>query len=57
VAARREHRLVFNRIADQRVLEMLDLAHSLLADNAEHVESCCAIGEPSGKKRSRTASA
>src|SRR3954468_20293328 len=36
VETRREHRTVLNRIADSRVAEMLDLAHALLADNAEH---------------------
>jgi ArsR family transcriptional regulator len=55
VAARREHRLVFNRIADQRVLEMLDLAHSLLADNAEHVERCCAIDKTEKERRTARA--
>jgi ArsR family transcriptional regulator, cadmium/lead-responsive transcriptional repressor len=43
VAARREHRTVLNRIADPRVLDMLDLARALLADNAEHVAACCHI--------------
>ncbi len=43
VEARREHRTVLNRIADPRVNEMLDLAHALLADNAEHVAACCHI--------------
>jgi ArsR family transcriptional regulator, cadmium/lead-responsive transcriptional repressor len=43
VEARREHRTVLNRIADPRVLEMLDLANALLADNAEHVAACCRI--------------
>ena len=43
VEARREHRTMFNRIADPRVLEMLDLAERLLDDNAEHVASCCTI--------------
>jgi len=46
VAARREGRAVFNRIADGRVAAMLELAQSLLADNAEHVAACCRIGEP-----------
>jgi DNA-binding transcriptional ArsR family regulator len=46
VAARREGRLVFNRIADQRVHAMLELAESLLADSAEHVAACCRIEEP-----------
>jgi ArsR family transcriptional regulator, cadmium/lead-responsive transcriptional repressor len=43
VAVRRAHRTVFNRIADPRVPEMLDLAHALLEDNAEHVAACCHI--------------
>jgi DNA-binding transcriptional ArsR family regulator len=46
VEARREGRLVFNRIADARVEAMLELAQSLLADNAEHVAACCRIEEP-----------
>ena len=46
VEARREGRLVFNRIADSRVEAMLELAQSLLADNAEHVAACCRIEEP-----------
>ena len=37
VAAERRHRTVVNRIADPRVIQMLDLAEALLADNAEHV--------------------
>jgi ArsR family transcriptional regulator, cadmium/lead-responsive transcriptional repressor len=40
VATRREHRTVFNRIADPRVSEMVALARSLLEDNAEHVAAC-----------------
>jgi ArsR family transcriptional regulator, cadmium/lead-responsive transcriptional repressor len=43
VATRREHRMVLNRVADPRVVEMLDLAQALLADNAEHVAACCRI--------------
>ncbi len=45
VEARRESRAVYNRIADPRVVSMLDLAGSLLADNAEHVAACCRIEE------------
>lgn len=48
VDTRREGRTVYNRIADRRVEAMLDLAHSLLADNAEHVAACCRIEEPVG---------
>jgi DNA-binding transcriptional ArsR family regulator len=47
IEARREGRTVFNRIADTRVATMLDLAESLLADNAEHVAACCEIEGPS----------
>lgn len=47
IEARREGRTVYNRISDMRVEAMLDLAHSLLADNAEHVAACCRIEEPS----------
>ena len=43
VEARREHRTVFNRIADERVAELVSLAHTLLEDNAEHVAACCRI--------------
>ena len=43
VEARREGRAVYNRIADPRVATMLELAQSLLADNAEHVAACCRI--------------
>jgi DNA-binding transcriptional ArsR family regulator len=46
IEARREGRTVFNRIADPRVMAMLDLAESLLADNAEHIAACCRIEEP-----------
>ncbi|MFN2469973.1 MAG: ArsR/SmtB family transcription factor [Gaiellaceae bacterium] len=46
VEGRREGRTVYNRIADARVEAMLELAQSLLADNAEHVAACCRIEEP-----------
>ena len=46
IEARREGRTVYNRITDERVEAMLELAASLLADNAEHVAACCRIEEP-----------
>jgi ArsR family transcriptional regulator, cadmium/lead-responsive transcriptional repressor len=46
VEGRRVGRTVYNRIADPRVEAMLDLADSLLADNAAHVGACCRIEEP-----------
>jgi DNA-binding transcriptional ArsR family regulator len=45
IEARREGRTIYNRIADQRVEAMLELAASLLQDNAEHVAACCRIEE------------
>lgn len=48
IEARREGRTVYKRIADPRVAAMLDQAESLLADNAEHVASCCRIEEHKG---------
>lgn len=40
VDTRREHPSVYYRIADERVLELLELGRGLLADNAEHVAAC-----------------
>ena len=45
IEARREHRVIYNRIADERVVALLELAHSLLEDNEEHVAACCRIEE------------
>jgi DNA-binding transcriptional ArsR family regulator len=45
VEARRDHRVVYNRIADERVIAMIELAQGLLDDNAEHVAACCRIEE------------
>jgi DNA-binding transcriptional ArsR family regulator len=40
VTARREHRTVYNRIADRKVSRVVSLARELLASNAEHVAAC-----------------
>jgi ArsR family transcriptional regulator, cadmium/lead-responsive transcriptional repressor len=40
VETRREHRTVYNRIADARVVRLLELARELLEGNEEHVASC-----------------
>jgi len=40
VETRRDFRTIYYRIADKRVLRMLELARALLADNAEHVAAC-----------------
>ena len=45
IEARREHRVVYNRIADERVSAIVDLATALLEDNEEHVAACCRIDE------------
>jgi ArsR family transcriptional regulator, cadmium/lead-responsive transcriptional repressor len=43
VTTRRQHRVIYYRLADQRVAAMLELADGLLADNADHVAACCRI--------------
>jgi ArsR family transcriptional regulator, cadmium/lead-responsive transcriptional repressor len=45
VSGHREHRTVLNRIADPRVIEMLELARALLAANADHVAACGRIDD------------
>ena len=40
VEARREHRTVYNRVADPRVVRLIALARELLSDNEERVASC-----------------
>ena len=44
VTTRREHRVVYYRLADDRVAELVALGRGLLADNAEHVAACRRIG-------------
>jgi DNA-binding transcriptional ArsR family regulator len=43
VVTRRDHRVIYYRLADQRVAALLQLADGLLADNADHVAACCRI--------------
>ena len=43
VKVRREGRNAYYSIADDRVLEMLNLGEALLRDNLEHVEACATI--------------
>jgi DNA-binding transcriptional ArsR family regulator len=45
IEARREHRVVYNRIADERVGAIVDLATGLLEDNEDHVAACSRIDE------------
>lgn len=47
VATERQHRTVFNFIADERVLTLLELGNELLDDNADHVAACCHTKEQS----------
>jgi hypothetical protein len=37
--------VIYYRLADDRVAAMLELAHGLLADNADRVAACCRIPE------------
>jgi DNA-binding transcriptional ArsR family regulator len=43
VTTHRQHRVVYYRLADPRVAAMLELAHGLLDDHADHVAACCRI--------------
>ena len=45
VETRREHRYVYYRVADQRVLELTSLAKALLRENEEHVAACGIVEE------------
>ncbi len=45
VKTRRDHRVVYYRLADDRVAAILGLVHTLLEDNADHVAACCRIPE------------
>ena len=45
VDTRREHRTVYNRIADRKVSRVISLSRELLANNAEHVAACRRIDE------------
>lgn len=44
VQTRREHRVVFYRVTDGRVLQVIALARALLAESAEHVAACPRVG-------------
>lgn len=48
VTSRREHRTVYYHVTDDRVTQMIDLAHALLADNAEHIAACQQIDAKGG---------
>lgn len=43
IEARRDHRTVYNRLADDRVAQMVGLANELLDENEEHIAACCRI--------------
>jgi DNA-binding transcriptional ArsR family regulator len=45
VTTRRDHRVIYYRLADDRVAALLELADGLLASNADHVAACCRIPE------------
>lgn len=47
VVGRREHRRTYYSIADPRVMELIETARGLLAENADHV-SCCGVLDREG---------
>ena len=46
VQTRRDHPTIYYRVADERVTQLLALAHALLTDNAEHVAACRRVDSP-----------
>lgn len=44
VRARREGRNAYYSIADERVLDVLDLGEKIMRDNVEHLEACESVG-------------
>lgn len=40
VDSRREHRVVYYRVVDERVEQLVDLGNGLLEQNQEHVSAC-----------------
>jgi ArsR family transcriptional regulator, cadmium/lead-responsive transcriptional repressor len=57
VVARRERRSVYYAIADDRVISLLELARSLLADNEGHVACCTVLSAEQRRSRARPDSA
>ena len=45
VQTRREHRTIYYRLADERVLEVVALGRALLHDNEDHVAACGRIDQ------------
>jgi len=45
VTTRREHRTVYYRVADERVVAIIAIARSLLHDNAEPIAACRHVDE------------
>jgi ArsR family transcriptional regulator, cadmium/lead-responsive transcriptional repressor len=53
VDTRREHRVVYYRLADERISAIVAMADELLEQNAEHV-ACCRRIDTSDARRKRT---
>lgn len=49
VVTRREHPSILYRVADERVLQLLELGRAILADNAEHVAACGRLDGKGGR--------
>ncbi len=48
IGTRREGKFIYYRITDSRVAEMMRLARTILAENAEAVASCLRLNEETG---------
>ena len=45
IGTRREGKFIYYRVTDRRVFELIDLARTVMADNAEAVASCLRLNE------------
>lgn len=43
VTTERKGRFLYYKVADERVVKLIELAKSMMADNAEHIYSCTRI--------------
>lgn len=46
VASRGEGKFVYYRVTDSRIRNLINLARSIVADNAEHIRACTRMGKP-----------
>ncbi len=51
IGSRREGKFIYYRVTDPRVVELMSLARTIMADNAEAVASCLRLNEETGQNK------